>query len=114
MRKRMNGAERVPDPVVGVERDAAVVVDLPVEGAVVFAILGDVDHAFVDAVERGVEDSFIVVGAALHPDFAQGLVPSLPSGSCDFFQVEIGDFFLQVSFRLFHAQVRYAVADRHV
>ena len=79
--------------------------NLTVKSAVVLALFGDVDHAFVGAIQGGVEDHLLILCATLDVDFAQGLVPGLSCALNDRLCAEVLDFLLQIAACLFLADV---------
>ena len=107
----MVGAVGVPDPVVGIEGDSAVVVDFPVIGAEVAAILAEADGAFVGAVEGGVEHLRVVGRAPFDRDFAKGLVPYPASFGGHGVDVITLYFAVEIPAGLLGADQRYAVAE---
>ncbi len=107
----VGGAVGVPNPVVGVEGSAVVVVHLAVEGAEVAAVFADADGAFEDAVEGGVEYLLVLLGAARDLDVAQGTVPELASSLGEGLEVVVGQFALEVLAGLFFTDEGDAVAE---
>jgi hypothetical protein len=63
------GKVSVPNPVVNI-KIALRFVNLVVVSAVIFAVFGDVYHAFVSAVKSGVKASFLRFGAAFYLYFS--------------------------------------------
>ena len=108
--QRLKRAERVPDPVVHIER-ARILVNLVIERAVVTSVLGDVDHALVGAIERGVEHAALRLRAALDLDLAEHFVPTILRGALDLVEAPCGNFLLQIRLRLLDADERDAVAE---
>ena len=111
--QRVQGVEGVPDPVVGPERHAAVVVHLAVPGAEIASVLGDGDHPLVRTVERRVEDRLLVLGSAFDRHLAKGGVPLGAGLGGQSLQVEVADLGVEVPARLVGADVRDRVAQPH-
>ena len=115
--QRVRGAVGVPDPVVRVERRAAVLMDLVVEGAPVAAVLAQAHRALEGTVVGGVEHGLFRLVPAADFQAAEGLVPGLAAFGGHFLHVERVDFPTQVRRRLLLADEGDAVADmdlRHV
>ena len=109
----MRSAVGIPQPVVGVEGYALVIVDLLVEATPVATVLRQTDHTLIGAVERGVEDTALLGSTALDLDLIQGLRPLVAPVLSHEIDLEGLDLPLDVALGLLDADVRHAVAEGH-
>ena len=84
----MHAAIGVPDAVVAVVAEAAVFVDLAVE-ATVEAVHAVVMHPGGGAVDSGIEDPELRLGAAFHTDLAQNRIPSCLALALDLLEGQV-------------------------
>ena len=87
--ERMSGTISVPNPVVCVERLAAIFVHFTVESREVSPVFTEANGSFEGSIIRGIKDNLLVVGAALNKDIAQRLVPFLATILDDFGHIEL-------------------------
>ena len=109
--QRMGGAVGVPDPIVRVERRAAVLMDLVVEGAPVAAVLAQAHRTLEGPVVGGIEHGFLRLAPAADFQAAEGLVPDLAAFGGHFLHIIRVDFPVQVRRSLLLADKGDAVAE---
>ena len=66
----MGGTISIPDPVVGIERMASVVVYFSVESTIIFAVFAQVYRTFVATVQGCIENGFVVFTPSAYLDLA--------------------------------------------
>ncbi len=111
--QRMGGAVGVPDPIVRVERRAAVLMDLVVEGAPVAAVLAQAHRTLEGPVVGRIENRLFAFAPAADLQAAQRFVPDPAAFGGHFFHVICTDFPVQVRRRLLLADEGHAVAEMH-
>ena len=84
----MSGTISVPNPIVGIERLAAVFVHLTVESREILPVFTQADRTLESAIISRIEHSLLVVRSAFDKDIAQRLVPFLATCLNDFCEVE--------------------------
>ena len=109
----MRSAVGIPQPVVGVEGYALVVVDLLIEATPIATVLREADHTLIGAVERGIEDTALLGSTALDLDLIEGLRPLVAPVLSDDIDFEGLDLLLDVALSLLDADIRHAVAESH-
>ena len=110
----MGCAVGVPNPIVGVEGGAVVLVYLAVEGAEVTSVLAHADRALKGAVVGRVEYGLLVFRSSLHVDACKRLVPYVTTFGSQSRHVIVGLFAVEVVLGLFGTDERNAVAEVHL
>ena len=105
----------IPNPVVGIEGLAIILVNLTIEGREVLAVLAQTNGALEGTIVRGVENRLLILGSTLYHYITEGLVPLLTSIGSHLSQIK-GTTLLasQILLCLFFTNQRDTIAEANL